>query len=392
MRSWQRVFWAPVVLVFSLFLASSAFSGEQCYMYTPAGYQGMGGDSRIGPYPSRDSCQSVNNDNFGGNGRCDCETTAEVTDSYAPAAGYASSGPSRRQIQAQAEQEQQRQWAEEARRQEESRQRLAAEEAKKSAEAARKKLEWEQNKAKLMTTLKGSAPGDFKLKTGGEEIQLKPKGTDFFDTWLNQGHLGDMHIKTTVMDRSKQTPPSAESENRRRSLWLYQKAATAKNSEEAAFLSQQADEAAQGHPLLVQVPDAEKMPELSPEQFDRFEKLAESVRRDEILIQKVEQKRTLVEQKQTIMKDKLKALEQKIEESKKAPKEPARPPAQEESKPEAKPEKAKGGEDLMAEYLALQKEIEKTGKEAKDLLEEQDKAKQSLEKNQKNLGSFLGEK
>lgn len=56
-----------------------ALARESCYLYTPYGYQRMGGSYRIGPYPSRSSCSSVNSGYFNGNGRCDCETISEPT-------------------------------------------------------------------------------------------------------------------------------------------------------------------------------------------------------------------------------------------------------------------------------------------------------------------------
>lgn len=375
-------------------------------MYTPYRYQQDGGEYRIGPYPSRDSCQSVNNSAFGGSGRCDCTEIADPSEGYAPAAGV--SGYSRGNAQEAAAVAQQQEYEaanlQRMRQQEEEiRQRQIEEKAKRDAEVRRRELEWKQKKAELMTSLKGSASGDFKLKGGGEEIDLKPKGKDFFETWKNQGQLGDMKLKGTVMgheDASKQAPPSSESENRRRALWLYQRAAKAKDSEEANFLSQQADEAAQGHPLSVEVPPAQETPEISRADLQQFEKMAEVVEKDHVKMDTLQQKKVYAEEKKTQLQKQLSDVKEKIQKAqeepqvKEAPEPEKAPEAKEEPKVEeaAKIEKPKGGEDLLAELQALEKEMKETDKEVTRLAKEEEKAKETFERSQSNLDKSVGKK
>lgn len=78
------------MIVASGWLPSRSEAGEVCYLYTPSGYQGIGGASRLGPYSSGSQCQSVNSSYFHSRGRCQCQTVSSGVPSYgAPGAGSA---------------------------------------------------------------------------------------------------------------------------------------------------------------------------------------------------------------------------------------------------------------------------------------------------------------
>lgn len=401
------------VLIFTFplsFLTFLALASEECYMYTPYQYQRDGGDYRIGPYPSRRSCQEVNSDAFGGSGRCDCSEISDPSESYsyAPAGGV--SGYSRQNAQQEAAIAQQQEYEANQQRmrqqQEQERQLQIEEKAKRDAEARRRDLEWKQKKADLMSSIKGSASGDFKLKGGGQEIELKPKGElqtkdgpkYIFGLPLKENEDA-MVIKTRLLGASKTVSPSSDSENHRRALWLYKRAAAAKDPEEAVFLSQQADEAAQGHPLQVEVPPAVETLEISKVDLQKFEKMAEVVEKDHVKLDMVQQKRVYAEEKKTQLEKKLSDLKEKIQKpQEEPPANPEEPQAKEVPEPEktpeaneeSKPEKPKGGEDLLAELEALEKEIRETNLQAEALKKEESKARQTLEKSQQKLDTLLG--
>jgi len=406
---------AFLILLFLVFTHSSVFAKEECYMYTPYQYQRDGGDYRIGPYPSRSSCKDVNDDNFGGSGRCDCTEIADPSTGYVPAGGV-SGGYSRQRAQQEADMAQQQEYEANlqrmrAQQQEQERQRQIEEKAKRDAEARRQEIEWKQKKAELMSSLKGGASGDFKLKGGGEEVQLKPKGelqTEEGSKYIFglplKKYENAMVIKTRTLEPSQAVPPSSEKENQRRALWLYAKAASAKDLEEAAFLSQQADEAAQGHPLLVEVPPADKTPEVSKANLEQYEKLATVFEKDRVTLDMVQQKQVNIEKKRALLENRFSELKEKIQAQEQQPaspkeemlvkegSEPEKAPEvkqEPEAKEEPKAEKLKGGEDLLAELQALEKEIQETDKEATRLTKEEGKAKQALDKSQQKLDTFL---
>lgn len=399
------------IFAFLLFLPSRALGREECHMYTPYGYQRIGGSYRIGPYSSRSDCESVNSSYFEGQGRCDCEEIPEPAASYSGTGTPSSPGSTGSSWQApqeaeiwQRQQEEQRRWEQERIRRGEEKRRLNEEAARKAAKAERERLEWKQKKEELMGALRGTAPTDIKLKTEGEEIELKPKGTDFFGIFSEKEENG-MAIKARKVSPRRQEPSAAAFENLRRALWLYQKAAQAKDPEEARFLSEQADEAAQGHALRVEVPPAAQTPRLTQKELQQFEKLATVVAQDRIRLDEAKQHRKRLEDERVIMKNKLTALKQNME----AQKSQAPPPAPQQTETplvsappvteippapsqtiteEPKPEKKKGGEDLMAEFLALEEEIQKTDKKVDDILKEEGKAKQALGKSQQKLDQF----
>ncbi len=384
---------AAICVLASFFLASPAFGDETWYMDTPSGYQGMGGASRIGPYSSENACKSVNDANFGGQGTCVCTDSGSTS--------YGSTGSSQpdysedRRIRHQMELQNAQRVMQE---QEQSRRRMAQEKAKKtaeeqariSAEAQAKRLEWQAKKNDLMGSLKGAGSTDLSLKpTTGQTMELKPKGTDFFGISLKK-HENDIVIPASQLS-SQQLPASvSQMENLRRSLWLYQKAAMAQDEEEAHFLSSQADEAAQGHPLRVEVPGAEKMSEITPEKIAEFKKLATVVARDKIELDNIALERTHIEERKTTMNNKFETLKREIE----ARKQQAQPETVKTEnapvKAEPKTEKKKGGDDLMTEYLALEKEIKDTQKEADDLVKKEARSKEGLDQHRKNLDAFLG--
>lgn len=294
--------------------------------------------------------------------------------------------------------------------QEQARQRRMEDEARKAVETERKRLEWQQNKEKLLSALKGTTEDDFRLKGGGEETQLKPKGelqTEAGPKYIFglplKGNENALVVKTRELDTKETVLPSSDMENLRRSLWLYKKARTAATPEEARFLSEQADEAAQGHPLLVEVPAAGATSEPAPEEIEgreivTFQTLTKTVEQNKSLLGTITEKRMYFEHKKTEMKSRLDTLEREID-NQQSQTPAASPPVSEiypvvsqtvEEAPET--EKKKSGEDLMAEFLALQKEMEKTDKETDRILKEETNAEKALEKSQQKLDAFIGKK
>ncbi len=308
--------------------------------------------------------------------------------------------------------QQQQLWEEQERRRldlESIRQERAAEDARKAAEAQRRKLEWEQKKTELMGALKGAASSDLQLKSaaGGEVVELKPRGTEFLGLPLKR-HDSDMVIQTQELNPKSQEPQLG---NLRRSLWLYRKAGQATKAgdeEEAQFLASQADEAAQGHELRVEVPLLEET-----EAFDQgalsFEEqhvltakeLFSSVRQDVIQLKAVSEQRSSLKDRQVILKNRMAALKQQIEAAKESqapvlaplaavPQEPLQLGTLPQKTQETPPaEKQKGGEDLLAELRALEKEIHDTEKRVDDLAKEETQAQRALNKSQENLDDFL---
>lgn len=73
------------LLVFLLFFVTPLLADE-CWIYTPPGYQSIGGSGRIGPYSDYYQALSVNNEYFDGYGTIDCVRTEE--DHPAPRFAY----------------------------------------------------------------------------------------------------------------------------------------------------------------------------------------------------------------------------------------------------------------------------------------------------------------
>jgi hypothetical protein len=160
----MRNCWLSVAGAAFLFLWASPVLA-QCYMSTPAGYQRMGGASRIGPYPSWNACQSVNQSQMGGQGSCSC-----------------TSGPSRgtgagTDVRQQELLRQQREAEERARREAEERRRKQREvqeaerRAKEREEAARQ--EFRRGQAEALRQMKGAGAGTLELKSGTPTLGLK---------------------------------------------------------------------------------------------------------------------------------------------------------------------------------------------------------------------------
>jgi hypothetical protein len=153
----------------------SAQALAECYMDTPSGYGGIGGASRIGPYPDRSSCESVNSQYFSGQGSCSC-TAAESSDRNT-APGYEQPAPSH---DYEAERQRQEQAEAERRAQEE---RAAAEDRMRREEEAR--VQFEQDKDDTLKQMKDVQGDTLKLKSGNigmgvgapnptGELNLKP--------------------------------------------------------------------------------------------------------------------------------------------------------------------------------------------------------------------------
>ncbi|MDD5438899.1 MAG: hypothetical protein PHS37_01780 [Candidatus Omnitrophica bacterium] len=142
------------------------------------------------------------------------------------------------------------------------RKRKEAVQAIKEREAAdaKRKIEWNESKKKVADAMKGATPGGMALKTGyGPTVRIGP----YEET------------PAVVIGSEQQAASTEDSENLKRAMWLYKKAAQAADPEEANFLMQQGDEAAQGHALRVEVPSGEitSEPPVTKERLERFEKI-----------------------------------------------------------------------------------------------------------------------
>jgi len=233
-------------------LATPALAREECYLYTPYAYQRMGGNSRLGPYPSSSSCRSVNSGSFGDNGRCQCDTIAEPPpprtnesrgrreDSYTRSPDYGDG-------EAQRQQEEQRRQAEEQQRQ----------------AAARRQQEQQQqfdaDKQKALQSLKGVTPGGELSLKGADTI--KDTSTNFFGL---KGGVGDTGIKNVKPEKHardvstawKQLHCSAE-------IAGYAIAAARKGDmNEVRYLADEATRALNGAALGVQCAPAPPPPKL----------------------------------------------------------------------------------------------------------------------------------
>ncbi len=387
------------IFVFLIFSTVPAQAGEECYMDTPSGYRGMGGGSRLGPYSSINACRQVNASYFNNQGSCICSDS----DASGSSGDYDHAAAARRQAwhqdqirtqQLQQQEEQKRRAAIEIKRQKE-----AEENAQKTAQAEADRLEWENKKDELMAALKGSGASGLSLKSSSstETIRLKPQGTDFFNASLKK-HEND----ATVLAHSvglEQEASSSSLENIRRSLWLYKKAAQTQDQDEARFLMEQADEAAQGHALKVEVPAADRKTGITPEQLKSFKELVAHVEQNKIQLRLLaEDRQRLEDSKKTLLqhtedlKRQIDALgkEAQGKETQPATVQPVdQPEPSKSAREEPKLEKKTKGDDLMAEYLAVQKEIQDTNQEADKFLQKETKLRQEYEQSQKQLGQFL---
>lgn len=185
-----RTYLIPLLLP-TLLLPAAAMA-ETCHMQTPSGYGKIGGSGRIGPYPSRAACESVNRQSFGGGGRCSCSADGGAgTGSGMPAGG----DPQLMMMQmfmqfgfdllgkqleclanpdcdANAQQrqlaEQQRLLQEQERQQQETRQRAVAEERQRYEAERRARLE--DTKARLF--------GEMRLQPGSGDLKPRDIGLD----------------------------------------------------------------------------------------------------------------------------------------------------------------------------------------------------------------------
>jgi len=152
-----------------LFLPLSASAGEICHLETPSGYRGIGGGGRLGPYPSRASCESVNDQYFNNNGTCYCSYTSKPPTPDSDSG----QGPGVNWGDIQRQQEEERK-----RREYEERRRKALEEVEKLNEQREieRQQKFEKDKNDALKSLKGTTSTDLKLKTDttvGKGLQLK---------------------------------------------------------------------------------------------------------------------------------------------------------------------------------------------------------------------------
>ena len=170
-----KIIISAAVLMLLLMSPLPVLSDETCYLNTPSGFQGMGGESRIGPYSSSSECEAVNNQYFNGAGSCSCSSSGSIS------SGSQGSGIDRSEIYRRQEEERRRQ-EEERRRQELERQKREAEqEAERRAAEAKDKFE--KSRQEAIGLMKGS---------GTDTLEIK-SGTDFFST------DGDLRLKSGMI-------------------------------------------------------------------------------------------------------------------------------------------------------------------------------------------------
>lgn len=215
-----RAFFITCFVVFESFilLYPAVSASETCYLNTPAGFQDMGGASRIGPYSSRSECEAVNSQSFHGNGSCSCTSTS--TGDRQPADNY---------LRQQRDEAERRYRPTEPERQEVER---AEEEARIREEEHQK--QFEQNKQKVLEMLKsgtgelglkGASGGGLKLKgEGSSELTLKEPRFSKGYKGSAPPYLGDLDPKwPIVVEPSKVqggTPEALHSANRKTHVLL----------------------------------------------------------------------------------------------------------------------------------------------------------------------------
>ena len=253
-------------------------------------------------------------------------------------------------------------------------------EARRRAEAEKRRIEWEQKKNQMMGMLKGASDTSTLKADEGEEVILKPKGTNFFRL---PRHDEDMLIVTKTVGGKKQSASPDEIENLRRSLWLYQKAAQARSAEEAHFLTAQGDEAAQGHDLRVEVPPAGQTSEISQKRLQEFVDVKAQVEVEKIKLEEIWKKKRFEEDKQTLTKNELAGLENQLKKSKQEPPAPTRV----KELPQDQEKKKREQDDLLARIRKVKEDLKNIDHELKDVAKEEGIVQAELGKTEARLKS-----
>lgn len=411
------------ILILSLFSPAGAWAGCNCYFnWYCSGCSNIGARTtgREGPFGSPEACDSAagafksDMDSMGGgldfSPSCDCDcddsgVSSAGTGGYATQQGSGVSDQTSAQWQVQ-EQERLRQEAAVH-----AKKYIEDQERRRAQEEARQR-EWEKKKEEALSMMKGATPTEMGLKStaGGEEVELRPKGTEFFGIPL-KGSPDEPGIKTQKLGSAGQLPSFSEFENLRRAFWLYQKAARVASPEEAAFLSQQADEAAQGHPLQVEVPPAEKTSQITKEQLIKIQDYTDRVRTGKRELDEIFKGRTELTAKRAELNQQLSSLEKQLQslEQNTSPGTPLTTPQvsggegepqskpQEEVKPEkemtvevSKPEEGKKQQDdLLAQLLEVQKNLQQLDAQATDLLSRQKNTEAEIQANEEQLKKIM---
>ncbi|HTL70973.1 MAG TPA: hypothetical protein VL404_06750 [Candidatus Eisenbacteria bacterium] len=294
------------------------------------------------------------------------------------------------------EQERQRQIAEEKRKLK------IRQEAAERAENEARRLRWEEKKKSLASMLKGAAPSvaDTGLKSsGGEDIFLTPRGVKNRPDELIGEEKAEAVRTKTLKPGALTDAADSGSENLRRSLWLYQKAAAAPTRQESEFLLGQADEAAQGHPLKVEVPPAAEIPSITPEKLERFKAIKTEIETERIQSDLLKSKKRGLEDRRNLQKRGVEDLEIRLQElrarKQAAPADPvnagapAPAPAPADPAEEAK-EKKNPEEDLLAQLLEAQKKMEQADNELGELESRQQESDAKISEGEKKIGELLG--
>lgn len=374
-----------MTIVVGALLAIPVQATAECYMDTPSGYGSIGGASRIGPYPDRSSCESVNSQSFGGRGSCSCSSSGTSSGSGSTAysnnpytgtmnqmmlntmqglmnnfmTGYQRGLEIQRQRAIQQQQEnERRQHA--LRLQMQERERLYKEKEK------RHRQEFEMAKKRMLGQMRGLQTPSLQSR---KLAPLEVRETD-------GGAFGIKTLKPRDLSQSKQLASAAPSPN----AWLKRANCSAhllqgalrnwsdENFEEAAYLSNEAAALASGEkssPAVV-CPPLPNVPDVKGEQTPEDKAKAEKFMKHTMLVSKLFTKAAKQMKDYTAMQHSSSQAKQKMDEAK-ARKEEAEAKMQaieSEQQQEAEAKKAS----VMAEALAAMK-----------------KAKEALALSEKNL-------
>jgi hypothetical protein len=188
-----------VLFIGFLCLSIQTHASETWYIDTPSGFQRMGGASRMGPYSSKEQCESVNRQHFENTGTC-IRTSTSTT----PSAQQQSDDNYREILRRQKQEEEHKRKLLEA-----------EEEARRLEEARRKEFEQDkQNALKLLKSttdqlgLKSVTDNGMKLKGFEEESTgLKLKGIE--EPLFSKGtkYSAPVNLKSIPSDKSPVISP-----------------------------------------------------------------------------------------------------------------------------------------------------------------------------------------
>ncbi|MBI4971573.1 MAG: hypothetical protein HZC17_07030 [Candidatus Omnitrophica bacterium] len=291
-----------------------------------------------------------------------------------------------------AEQERQRQIAEQKRKERLKR------EAEERAENEAKKLEWEQKKTELSTMLKGASPSgtETDLKTaGGSTVFLTGRGIKS-KLELKGDEIGNAPQTQIIKPGKISEASDSQPENMRRAFWLYQKAAQASSGQEAEFLIEQANEAAQGHALKVEVPDSPEISRITPEKLNEFKEVKteiETARIEADILNRqklgAEDKKNLYKRRTDDLENQLKTLREERAKAQPGKKEEKPVVTEEKPKEEKVKEEKNPEEDLLAQLMEAQKQMENADKALNQLESEKAKIEGRISTGEKKLGNVL---